>query len=285
MKIHRDGMDAGGMGWATVFLGHVAGAQHDDAVALACVEESLALFRQVNDRSGMARAFNALGENMRSAGDYARAAEFYEEALANDRESGNRSGAAMRLHNLGYVDLHHGSINDAAARFEESLLIHQELGDAVGVAQSIEGLAATAAAAGRAKLAALLFGTADALRQAAGTWIDVADLPEHERFLEIAKGRLGRRVFETTYRAGSLLSIDEALTRTRRDLPSPNAPRLSAREQQVIVLVAAGRTNREIAQQLGLAEAAVDTHVSNILRKFGLDSRQRLANQLTGFSN
>lgn len=214
---HQIGDDQG-IGWAKVFLGHVAGAQHDDTFALECVEESLEIFRQVDDQLGMARALNALGETMRSAGKDARAAKFYEEALAIDRASGNQAGAAIRLHNLGYVDLHLRSMKCAAARFQESLLIHQELGDAIGVMQSVEGLAATAAAAGRAKLAALLFGTADALRQETGMWIDVADMPEHDRFVKITKEKLGARGFETSYRTGSQLSLADALSRARHDL-------------------------------------------------------------------
>ncbi|HEU5424566.1 MAG TPA: TIR domain-containing protein, partial [Nitrolancea sp.] len=161
VRLYRALGDAAGLGWALVFLGHVAGAQHDDAAGYAQVEESLALFRQVGDQAGMARALNALGETSRSAGDDARAESFYAEALALDRAGGNRAGAAIRLHNLGYVDLHRGAIDQAAARFEESLLIQQELGDAAGVAQGVEGLAATAVAVGRCRLAAQLFAAAE----------------------------------------------------------------------------------------------------------------------------
>jgi DNA-binding NarL/FixJ family response regulator len=50
--------------------------------------------------------------------------------------------------------------------------------------------------------------------------------------------------------------------------------RLSAQEQQVLVLVADGRTNREIATQLGLSIATVKKRVSAILAK--LDVRRRV---------
>lgn len=48
---------------------------------------------------------------------------------------------------------------------------------------------------------------------------------------------------------------------------------LSAREQQVIALVATGKTNREIARQLSISERTVDRHVSNILLKLNLPTR------------
>ena len=48
---------------------------------------------------------------------------------------------------------------------------------------------------------------------------------------------------------------------------------LSARERQVIELVATGKTNREIALLLSISERTVDRHVSNILLKLNLPTR------------
>ena len=53
----------------------------------------------------------------------------------------------------------------------------------------------------------------------------------------------------------------------------PAAGGLSAREVQVLRLVATGRTNAAIADELVLSERTVDRHVSNILAKLGLPSR------------
>lgn len=52
---------------------------------------------------------------------------------------------------------------------------------------------------------------------------------------------------------------------------------LTPRERDVIVLVAEGRTNREIGKRLGVAERTARTHVSNILTKLGLVSRTQAA--------
>jgi DNA-binding NarL/FixJ family response regulator len=48
---------------------------------------------------------------------------------------------------------------------------------------------------------------------------------------------------------------------------------LSARERQVIELVATGKTNKEIASLLSISERTVDRHVSNILLKLNLPTR------------
>jgi DNA-binding NarL/FixJ family response regulator len=49
---------------------------------------------------------------------------------------------------------------------------------------------------------------------------------------------------------------------------------LSRRELEVVRLLASGRTNREIAEELVLSRRTVDMHVRNILRK--LDCRSRV---------
>ena len=48
---------------------------------------------------------------------------------------------------------------------------------------------------------------------------------------------------------------------------------LTPREAEVLALVAAGRTNREIGAELFISEKTASVHVSNILRKLGVPSR------------
>jgi DNA-binding NarL/FixJ family response regulator len=78
------------------------------------------------------------------------------------------------------------------------------------------------------------------------------------------------------------LQLDAAVARRlMRSLPSPRAqapaPQLTAREQEIVRLLAAGRANKEIAAELVISERTARTHVSNILAKLGLTSRTQAA--------
>jgi len=48
---------------------------------------------------------------------------------------------------------------------------------------------------------------------------------------------------------------------------------LTARELEVLRLIASGRTNRAIAEQLFLSEKTIDRHVSNIFGKLEVSTR------------
>jgi len=76
-----------------------------------------------------------------------------------------------------------------------------------------------------------------------------------------------RTLFEQLGAALDLAALDQPRTRT------DSAHNLTPRELQVLRLVATGKTNRMIAEDLQLSEKTVDRHVSNIFNKIGVASR------------
>ncbi len=65
-----------------------------------------------------------------------------------------------------------------------------------------------------------------------------------------------------------------------REAPAPavgEREKFSPREREILVLLARGASNKEMARELSLAESTVKIHVQNILRKLNLTSRVQAA--------
>jgi DNA-binding NarL/FixJ family response regulator len=65
------------------------------------------------------------------------------------------------------------------------------------------------------------------------------------------------------------LTADEATT---GPIMSPH-PRLTHREEEVLMLLTLGRSNREIATELSIGTSTVKSHLSSIYEKFGVSNR------------
>lgn len=82
-------------------------------------------------------------------------------------------------------------------------------------------------------------------------------------------------------------AVEYALSEEEAAPPAASAPKaspaekppvkLTRREEEIAALVARGLTNRRIAEELTLSQRTVDNHVSKILKKLGLRSREQVA--------
>jgi DNA-binding CsgD family transcriptional regulator len=118
------------------------------------------------------------------------------------------------------------------------------------------------------------------LRRAWSNWQEL-EAPYEAARVRVLLGEACRRLgdeetarmeLEAARRAFRLLGAAPDAARLA-EAPGGAAAGLTAREVQVLRLVAAGKTNRTIAADLFLSEKTVARHVSNILGKLGLPSR------------
>ncbi len=98
--------------------------------------------------------------------------------------------------------------------------------------------------------------------------------------LKTIRGKAVVEAVETVADGGSLLApgvAGQVLDLVRGALePVPGTPGLSLQERKVLALVAEGRTNREIADELFLAEGTVKNYVSGLLAKLQFNRRGQL---------
>jgi predicted ATPase/DNA-binding CsgD family transcriptional regulator len=136
--------------------------------AATLIEESLALYRDQEDKQGVASALQTLGSVARERGRYDRAVAFHEESLALQRELGNEEGIARSLDGLGFAAWLQEDHGRAEALCTEALALYRELEDAEGVAWSLVNLGATAQHQGDLERAAELLNEGLAFSRRAG---------------------------------------------------------------------------------------------------------------------
>jgi predicted ATPase/DNA-binding XRE family transcriptional regulator/Tfp pilus assembly protein PilF len=109
--------------------------------AIAFLEESLALRRQLGDAGAVAETLIRLGDVIGNQGDNCRATALLEEALVVSREAGDRRRTADALDQLALLVRNRGDYERAVAMFEEALSLRREMGDRRGIALGLFYLA------------------------------------------------------------------------------------------------------------------------------------------------
>ncbi|HEX4833647.1 MAG TPA: LuxR C-terminal-related transcriptional regulator [Trebonia sp.] len=185
-----------------------------------------------------------------------------------------------------------GRTAECLAELREALQAEQELGDLTGLAYALEILGWMAARERRLERAAWLLGAADGLWRQSGRRLDgIALLAEqHDAAVQAARDALGDKRYAALAATGrrrplayvighALAGTDELRKAETGAGPGAGAAvggTLTAREQEIAVLVASGLSNREIAGRLFISKRTVDAHVEHIFSKLDISSRVQL---------
>ncbi len=296
LAIFRELKDMLGVADGLMQLGWAAMRTGDYGQAESRLEEFLTHSREIGHISFHSFALAGLGELAVRQGRYERAAHLLEESLAARREQGDKWGMGTVLGSLGWVALRQRDFNRMHAWLEESLRVRMEIGDQSGIAWCLEKLAEAAFLQGQTarspsrleafRQAARLFGAAAAQRAPVKSVIDPADQPEYDRNLAHLRATLDEAAFAAAWAEGRALTLEQAVAQALSEpgasaveSPAPSQAAkerfggLTAREADVLRLVARGLTNAQVAQELTLSPLTVNAHLRSIYNKLDVTSR------------
>jgi predicted ATPase/DNA-binding CsgD family transcriptional regulator len=315
LQMSREVGEVWGIAMALLTLGRATGELGDLMAAHSLIEESALLFRGIGDKRYLMVSIDALGLVALRQGDYAAAHAHFEEILGVAQEMGDEPFIANALAHLGNVALRMGDFPQAATFYQQSLALNREEGNRDGIVEGLAGLAEVASLLGQPKRAAWLFGAVEALREARGIRLTPLRRVEYDRILEGIRDQLDEATFVAAWKEGHTMPLEKAIAyaletkdalpantkppetdaaSSASDLPSdtlsPPSPLLSPRralkqhfggltprEREVARLVAQGKSNRAIAEDLVVGVSTVEAHITHILTKLGFSSRSQIA--------
>ena len=218
-----------------------------------------------------------------AAGELAAAAGICAAGLASSRDAGDLWALAALLTLMATLDLRAGRAEDAAALLREALQVNLRAGELFDLVNGLECCGELCAATRRWAEALTLWAAFNAVLRDKGH-TGVALDARRDELLREARQALGPARARAAGERGAAMSLataaEYALMLTGPGpQPSATAPgpgRLSARERELVTLVAQGRTNAQIAAQLYISVRTVGSHLDRIRDKTGCRRRADL---------
>jgi predicted ATPase/DNA-binding CsgD family transcriptional regulator len=288
-------------------LAREAGGGGLEAMALACC--GLALWKdgdrdgalrvahqaqQIADEyaGGLVRALSQIVTGVLiEAGDLTAAEQICTSALASCREVGDQANLCGTLWHLTILDLRTGRTGDAAAHLRELLQVATQTGLRPMVHAGLDCCGHLCAATRRPAEAITAWAAMSAL---SGPWPPMQgglDPARRDMLLRQARELLGPARARAAEERGAAMSLATATEYTLMLAAEPQPPatqmaaehepaaglaKLSPRERELVVLVAQGRTDVQIAAQLYITVRTVSSHLDRVRDKTGCRRRADL---------
>lgn len=249
-------------------------------------DEALTGFRALGNVQRTAEVLLGVANVATARGELATAQSCYDEITALAAGGGvSASIVARSLAANGFLAGCAGDVDRAHHLLREALLGWYDLDDPAGIADALESLGGIACGQGFPVRAALLLGAAEALREQTGCPLPAGGRQWHRSVVEGIQSVLSMAQFAVAWGDGRSLSSDQIVTLALTDAPlssNGTTASLSPREREVLRLIAAGRTDREIGEALFISRRTASDHVGKVLRKLGVASRREAAALATG---
>jgi len=297
LDLYQEADDKQGISDALNYLGLRAMHTQDLAEAKRFLNESLALRHEIGDAWGIGHTLQNFAPIALQEGDYESAKTYAEETIAWFERAGSQHRVALNLMDFAYIAELEGDLTRAVNLMTESILKLAPYNKLIDIADGLEELAALEFKREDLKRAALLYGAVQTLREThhVPIWLDFG-LQDSKKILTKVQESLSERAFVRFWGKGRAMNLEQVLeflqqgsneptvlnAEEKSSLPSMRAGstveekawfQLTARERDVMRLLAEGHSNLDIAQKLFLSGKTVRNYISNIYRKLQISSR------------
>jgi DNA-binding CsgD family transcriptional regulator len=231
----------------------------------------------------------ALARVLAETGEAAEARRYCADALALARQAGALYDEGECVLTMALLDLYAGRLPEARAHVREVLELFAQTGASLLLINCLELCVGLCAAARRWREAITVWAAFAAVRRT--TWMQgesQADDPAGEEAfqgqLHKAREALGLTLARAAEERGAAMTPAAAaeyvllLVTEEPEEPAaePGLPQLSARERELVTLVAQGRTNAQIAAQLSISVRTVGSRLDRIRARTGCQRRTDL---------
>ena len=256
-------------------------------------EQAITIMREMGNKNHFAGGLLRLGIIFQVQGQDEQAESLLLQAVAAEKELGNKMYVALAQMHLGRLQMKRRQFAQAQQRLRESLVLFKAVSGLYFIPHALDSFAFLLAASNNAPRAAQLFGATQTLREIFGTPLPPGYHKEYASYLASTRAQLDAATFDALWNEGRAMSLEQAIEYALTEIEIPGAPDapapsprqiakekfdgLTAREREVAALVAQGKTNRDIADDLVLSERTIEGHVGNILNKLGFNARAQIA--------
>jgi non-specific serine/threonine protein kinase len=270
----------------TALAATVLGSAHrylgDSAAARRSFERALDLRQRTGDRQGVSAAMNNLALLEGDDGNLGRARELFEQTLAIKRQLGERQSVAVGLCNLADVLIKTGRLDAATSSLAEAAGLAADVGNPqlIGTVHCNQG--DVAARQQHWPEAAEHYRAAMVAHQQVGHTNDavLAMIGLGRADFKLGRADEANRLLRDAEVIAEQLASPQRLAEVRAALAEVGAKvsgvlpdGLTARQAEVLRLLAAGLSNKQIASELYLSPATVERHLATIYRKLNLTGR------------
>lgn len=263
-------------------LSGIANSQGNLTQATTLTQETLVLAQKLGDKSLIATATQNLGYLAAQQGQLSQASSYAQEALSLFRELGDKTFITAALHSLGHIALLQEKTTQAVESYREGLSLAEEIGNEMQMGWHLIGLAGIAEKEGLYQKACRLLGAAK-VRFDVNVYMNATERAEYDDLVRRIRTQLGENAFDTLWTQGRAMTPQEALNSEEQAAPQPvvtttppsgnNPAGLTAREMEILRLVAQGLTDAQVAEKLVISTRTVSWHLTTIYSKLAVSSR------------